>query len=76
MGNEGQGIKGRGIINRLVATRYLVSRAPQALIIAGPGNAKFDLAATGDRPQHFYIWNSLGLAPSVGLGLALVQPKR
>lgn len=76
MGNEGQGIKGRGLINRLGATRYLVSRVPQALIVAGPGNAKFDLAATGDRPQHFYIWNSLGLAPSVGLGLALAQPKQ
>jgi len=76
MGNEGQGIKGRGLINRLGATRYLVSRVPQALILAGPGNAKFDLAATGDRPQHFYIWNSLGLAPSVGLGLALAQPKQ
>ncbi len=76
MGNEGKGLKGRGPINRLGATRYLVSRAPQALIVAGPGNAKFDLAATGDRPQHFYIWNSLGLAPSVGLGLALAQPER
>jgi thiamine pyrophosphate-dependent acetolactate synthase large subunit-like protein len=76
MGNEGQGVKDRGLINRLRATRYLVSRAPEALILAGPGNAKFDLAATGDRPQHFYIWNSLGLAPSVGLGLALAQPKQ
>jgi thiamine pyrophosphate-dependent acetolactate synthase large subunit-like protein len=65
-----------GFINRLEATRYLVSRASQALIVAGPGNAKFDLAAAGDRPQHFYIWNSLGLAPSVGLGLALTQPKQ
>ena len=76
MGNEGQEIKGTGFINRMGATRYLVSRVPQALIVAGPGNAKFDLAATGDRPQHFYIWNSLGLASSVGLGLALAQPKQ
>jgi thiamine pyrophosphate-dependent acetolactate synthase large subunit-like protein len=76
MGNEGQEIKGTGLINRMGATRYLVSRAPQALIVAGPGNAKFDLAGAGDRPQHFYIWNSLGLAPSVGLGLALAQPKQ
>jgi len=76
MGNEEQEIKGTGLINRMWATRYLVSRAPQALIVAGPGNAKFDLAGAGDRPQHFYIWNSLGLAPSVGLGLALAQPKQ
>ena len=64
------------LINRLEATRCLVDRAPQALIVAGPGNAKFDLAATGDRPRHFYIWNSLGLAPSIGLGLALAQPEQ
>jgi thiamine pyrophosphate-dependent acetolactate synthase large subunit-like protein len=76
MGNEGQEMKGTGFINRLGATQYLVSRAPQALIVAGPGNAKFDLAGTGDRPQNFYVWNSLGLAPSVGLGLALAQPKQ
>lgn len=76
MGNKGQEIKSAELINRLEATRYLVDRAPQALIVAGPGNAKFDLAGTGDRPQNFYIWNSLGLAPSVGLGLALAQPKQ
>ena len=76
MGNKKQGIRNRGLINRLEATRYLVSQAPQALIVAGPGNAKFDLAATGDRLQHFYIWNSLGLAPSIGLGLALAQTEQ
>jgi len=76
MRNERRGIGGSGGINRLEATRYLVGRTPQALIVAGPGNAKFDLAATGDRPQHFYIWNSLGLAPSIGLGLALAQPEQ
>lgn len=65
-----------GLINRLEATRYIVGLAPQALIVAGPGNAKFDLAATGDRPQHFYVWNSLGLAPSIGLGLALARPEQ
>lgn len=76
MRDERRAIVGRGLINRLEATRYLVGRVPQALIIAGPGNAKFDLAATGDRPQHFYVWNSLGLASSIGLGLALVQPEQ
>jgi thiamine pyrophosphate-dependent acetolactate synthase large subunit-like protein len=76
MENEGQGAKDKGLISRLKATQYLVGRVPQALVVAGPGNAKFDLAATGDRPQHFYIWNSLGLAPSIGLGLALAQPEQ
>jgi thiamine pyrophosphate-dependent acetolactate synthase large subunit-like protein len=61
------------LINRLQATQYLVDNAPGVLIVAGPGNAKFDLAGAGDRPQNFYIWNSLGMAPSIGIGLALAQ---
>lgn len=61
------------LINRLQATQYLVDNAPEVLIVAGPGNAKFDLAGAGDRPQNFYIWNSLGMAPSIGIGLALAQ---
>ena len=61
------------LINRLEATQHLVDNAPEVLIVAGPGNAKFDLAGTGDRDQNFYIWNSLGMAPSIGLGLALAQ---
>ena len=76
MGGKGQKIGETGLINRFKATRCLVDRASQALIVAGPGNAKFDLAATGDRPRHFYIWNSLGLAPSIGLGLALAKPEQ
>lgn len=74
MGNKPE-TKDKRLINRLKATQYLVGRAPQALIVAGPGNAKFDLVATGDRPQHFYVWNSMGLGPSIGLGLALAKPK-
>jgi thiamine pyrophosphate-dependent acetolactate synthase large subunit-like protein len=61
------------LINRLQATQYLVDNAPGVLIVAGPGNAKFDLAGAGDRPQNFYIWNSLGMAPSIGIGLALAH---
>jgi thiamine pyrophosphate-dependent acetolactate synthase large subunit-like protein len=76
MGNKEQGIRDIGPINRLEATRYLVGQTPHALIVAGPGNTKFDLVATGDRPQHFYIWNSMGLASSIGLGLALAQPEQ
>lgn len=76
MMEERHGTGNEGLINRLEATQHLVDRTPQALFVAGPGNAKFDLAATGDRAQHFYIWNSLGLAPSVGLGLALARPEQ
>ena len=32
--------------------------------------------ATDDRPQNFYMLGSMGLASSIGLGLALVRPDR
>ncbi|MFQ6014648.1 MAG: thiamine pyrophosphate-dependent enzyme [Anaerolineae bacterium] len=64
------------MINRLQATRHLVEHAPQALFVASCGNPKFDLAGAGDRESNFYMWNSMGLASSIGLGLALALPHR
>jgi thiamine pyrophosphate-dependent acetolactate synthase large subunit-like protein len=61
------------MMERLDATRAAVDLAGDAPIIAGVGNATFDLAAN-DRPQNFYMWNSMGMASSIGLGLALGRP--
>lgn len=62
------------MLNRLQATRYIVAQLHDEPIIASLGNAKFDLYTAGDRPQSFYMWNSMGLASSMGLGLAMVRP--
>ena len=35
-----------------------------------------ELYAYADRPSHFYMIGSMGLASSIGLGLAIVQPSR
>ena len=32
--------------------------------------------AAGDHPLNFYLWGAMGSAVTVGLGLALAQPKR
>jgi thiamine pyrophosphate-dependent acetolactate synthase large subunit-like protein len=64
------------MINRLEATRYLVSRLGDEPVIASLGNPKYDLFTAGDRPQNFYMWNSMGLASSMGLGLAIARPER
>jgi thiamine pyrophosphate-dependent acetolactate synthase large subunit-like protein len=45
-------------------------------IIASLGHPAYDLFAAGDRPANFYTWGSMGLASSIGLGLAAVQPAR
>jgi len=60
-------------MERLEATRVIVELAGQAPIIGGVGNSTFDLVPF-DRPQNFYMWNSMGMASSIGLGLALARP--
>jgi thiamine pyrophosphate-dependent acetolactate synthase large subunit-like protein len=60
-------------MKRLEATRIAVELAGDAPIIGGVGNSTFDLVPF-DRPQNFYMWNSMGMASSIGLGLALARP--
>jgi thiamine pyrophosphate-dependent acetolactate synthase large subunit-like protein len=61
-------------MNRLEATRVIVGLAGDAPIVASLGHPAYDLFAAGDRPQNFYTWGSMGLASSIGLGLALARP--
>jgi thiamine pyrophosphate-dependent acetolactate synthase large subunit-like protein len=62
-------------MNRLDATRRLVAAAGNAPIVASLGHPAYDLFAVEDRPANFYTWGSMGLASSIGLGLALVRPE-
>src|SRR5436853_4685876 len=64
------------MLNRLQATRYVVQQVTDEPIIASLGNPKFDLFTAQDRPQNFYMWNSMGLASSMGLGLAMARPQQ
>lgn len=64
------------MLNRLQATRYLVQQLTDEPVIASLGNPKFDLFTAQDRPQNFYMWNSMGLASSMGLGLAMARPQQ
>jgi thiamine pyrophosphate-dependent acetolactate synthase large subunit-like protein len=60
-------------MQRLDATRIAVELAGEAPIVGGVGNSTFDLVPY-DRPRNFYMWNSMGMASSIGLGLALARP--
>ena len=60
-------------MTRLEATRLIRELAGDAPIVASLGHPAYDLFAAGDRPQNFYTWGSMGLASSVGLGLALAK---
>jgi thiamine pyrophosphate-dependent acetolactate synthase large subunit-like protein len=61
-------------MNRLAATRVIVEHAGDACIVASLGHPAYDLFAAGDRPRNFYTWGSMGVASSIGLGLALARP--
>ncbi|HUF48493.1 MAG TPA: thiamine pyrophosphate-dependent enzyme [Vicinamibacterales bacterium] len=63
-------------MTRLDATRTIVELAGTEPIIASLGYPAYDLFAAGDRPASFYTWGSMGLASSIGLGLAMAQPER
>ena len=64
-------------MTRLDATRVLlraIEAAPATPVVASLGHPAYDLFAAGDRPANFYTWGSMGLASSIGLGLALARP--
>ncbi len=61
-------------MTRLEATRAICTVAGDAAIIASLGHPAYDLFAADDRPRNFYTWGSMGLASSIGLGLALARP--
>lgn len=63
-------------MTRLDATRRLRARLANEAVVASLGHPAYDLFAAGDRPENFYTWGSMGLATSIGLGLAMARPDR
>src|SRR5947199_5579425 len=61
-------------MNRLDATRQLVSVLGHEPVVASLGHPTYDLFVAGDRAFNFYTWGSMGMASSIGLGLALARP--
>lgn len=64
-------------MNRLELTRAILGVIDDhVLLVAGIGNAGFDLFTAGDRQGNFYMLGSMGMAIPIALGLALAQPER
>jgi thiamine pyrophosphate-dependent acetolactate synthase large subunit-like protein len=65
------------VMNRFDLTKRLVGRLKRdEAVIGGIGNSNFDLWASGQRPQNFYMLGSMGLAIPIALGVAIAQPHR
>ncbi len=62
------------MIDRAEASKYLAGILKDEAIVTSLGNEKYDLRQACDRDRIFYNWNSMGLASSLGLGLAMAQP--
>lgn len=63
-------------VDRASAIAELHGMLEDELVVAALGNPAYDLFTAGDRPEHFYMWGAMGLAPSVGLGVAMATPGR
>jgi sulfopyruvate decarboxylase subunit beta len=56
--------------------KRLVVKTQDELIIAGVSPTNHELFSIKDLPTSFYMRHSLGMASSIGLGLALAQPHK
>ncbi|MFB3765588.1 MAG: sulfopyruvate decarboxylase subunit beta [Methanotrichaceae archaeon] len=63
-------------MRRIEAIATVASVAGDALIICNIGFPSRELYAVKDRPENFYMLGSMGMASSIGLGLALSQQHR
>ena len=65
------------VMNRTDITRRLVARLThEEAVVGGIGNTNFELWASGQRPQNFYMLGSMGLAIPIAMGVAMAQPER
>ncbi len=65
----------QALTRQSVADR-LVRTDSELLVIAGLGGTAWDASRAGDRNLTYYLWGGMGLAVSIGLGLALSRPDR
>src|SRR5207245_7165101 len=62
-----------GLVKRHEALRHSVNVFKKHLVTCYLGSAAEELYASGDEPRFFYVLGSMGVASSVGLGVALAS---
>jgi phosphonopyruvate decarboxylase len=63
-------------VDSAAAIGLLHRRLTDEAVVASLGTPAFLLHAAGDRAGSFYMWAAMGMASSVGLGLAIARPDR
>jgi sulfopyruvate decarboxylase subunit beta len=64
------------VITRPDAVAAVLARAEDALVVTANGWISREAHAARDRNENFYMLGSMGLASSIGLGVALTNPDR
>ena len=63
-------------LRRREVVSQLLRERGDLLVVGGLGSTTWDITAAGDAPLSFPTWGAMGQAAMIGLGIALVQPKR
>jgi sulfopyruvate decarboxylase subunit beta len=63
-------------MTRLDALRAVYSRLEGKAVVTIMGAVAAELQSIGHRPNFFYLQHAMGLASSLGLGIALSRPER
>src|SRR3982750_3419582 len=61
---------------RLDALRAIYDRLQDRIVVTIMGACAAELQSLGHRPNFFYLQHAMGLASSMGLGIALSRPDR
>src|SRR5579871_1354635 len=63
------------LLDRRQVVFSLLADRKDAIVVGGLGASTYDIAAAGDHDRNLYLWGAMGGAVTMGLGLALAQPK-
>jgi sulfopyruvate decarboxylase subunit beta len=63
-------------MRRLDALRAIYAHLEEAIVVTIMGAVAAELQSIGHRPNFFYLQHAMGLASSMGLGIALSRPDR
>src|SRR5438105_484859 len=65
-----------GSMKRVDALRAIYPRLADRIVVTIMGAVAAELQGIGHRPNFFYLQHAMGLASSIGLGIALTRPER
>src|SRR3954469_5170070 len=64
-----------GVMLRIEAMQAIYPQLEQCVVVTIMGAVSAELQSLGHRPNFFYLQHAMGLASSLGLGIALSRPE-